>query len=68
MSGMAMDQRDWWVSQLRKRTRYKERASFRVNRGRQERREAWRGLALRAAALCVVVALVMYAVRLALRV
>lgn len=41
---MAMDQRDYWIDRLRKRTGYRERARFRMSEAeiqRQRNRRGW---------------------------
>jgi len=64
---MAIDQRDWWLERVLRRTGYREKASFRINLGRHERAASWRRLWLVALAvagvMCALGALAKYLVR-----
>lgn len=37
---MGIEDRDWWLDRLRRRTGYSERAQFRVSRGQRQRRRS----------------------------
>ncbi len=64
---MAGDQRDWYRDWWRKKTRYVERADFRVSFGeleRSRRARAWRSQVLKVLALALLLAAAVLAKRL----